>query len=106
MALNMVVPGHINFHSFLLVEMAEKGFHYIKDRSMNYLVHTEHKEYGKLKHSKNVFEYDAKNEFDFNRIVQFNMEGFDVDSYIGSLSKSNTSISEVEGNSPDAVKDT
>jgi hypothetical protein len=104
MALNMVVPGHMDFYSFLNTEMKDRGFNYIKDRAMNYLVHFEHREFNNLLHTQNIFEYDAINSYDFNRILQFHMEGFDMEAYLCSLSTSNTSISEVEANSPDAVK--
>jgi len=105
-ALNLVVPGHLNFHEFLNIELKERGFHYIKDRAMNYLVHEEHKEFGKLLHTGNVFEFDAVNEFDFNRIVQFDIAGYSSEVFHCALSTSNTSLDPIDANSDEAVKGT
>ena len=101
--LNMVVPGHINFHEFLNIEMAERGFNYVKDRAKNYLVHAEHREFDKLIHTFNEFEYDALNEFDFNRIVQFDIDGYNSEGFECSIATSNTSLNPLDANSEDAV---
>jgi len=103
-AMNMVVPGHLNFHDFLNIEMKERGFSYIKDRAMSYLVHDEFREFGRLLHTGNVFEFDASSVFDFNRIVQFDLDGFNAESFLCSLPSSDTSMNLIDGNAPDAVK--
>jgi hypothetical protein len=102
--MNIVVPGHMNFHDFLTTEIKDRGFSFIKDRAMNYLVHDSHKEFDNLLDSKNIFEYDSLNAFDFNRIVQFNLEGFDMESFLCSIPTSNTSLTLQDAGTDTAVK--
>ena len=98
--LNMVIPGHIDFYTFLNREMKDKGYKYIKDKTANYLIHTSNKEFDKLNYMGDIYEYDT-NPFSFTRIVQFHIDGFDLDAYLASIPTANTSIDLVTNNSED-----
>jgi len=97
---NIVIPSHINFYDFLNLEMKDKGFQYIKDKTTSSLVHVSNKLFDKLSNLGDVYEYDT-NPFSFTRIVQFNIEGFDSDAYLDSIPTSITSIDNVTNNSED-----
>jgi hypothetical protein len=101
--LNMVIPANINFYDFLNFEMKEKGYKYFKDRFNSYLVHGEHREWDNLKSLDEVFEFDSRSPFSFNRIIQFTVDGFNFDEYQTAIPMSTTSINIQDANSPDAV---
>jgi len=96
---NIVIPSSIDYYTWLTTEMNDKGFSYIKDKSINYLIHTSNRVFDKLSNLGDVFEYDAESPFSFSRIVQFNVEGFDMDAYLESIPTSFTSIDLVTQNS-------
>jgi hypothetical protein len=89
--LNLQIPAHIDFHTFIKGMGKKMGYKFIKDKFSNYLVHNEHLEFGKLMSTKNTYEYDV-NQYSFNRIVQFNIDGFDMEAYLASIPTTNTSI--------------
>jgi hypothetical protein len=99
--LNIVVPANINFYDYLNKEMKDKNYTYVKDKHNSYLIHDENREYDKLKSLGDVYEYDT-NQFSFTRIVQFNIEGFDMDAYLASIPTQVTSIDSVNANSEDS----
>jgi hypothetical protein len=99
--INMVIPTNIDFYTFLNKEMKDKGFSYIKDKTKNYLVHAENKEFDKLKSEGDVYEFDT-HPFSLTRIVQFNVEGFNMDGYLASIPTSVNSIDLVTNNSKDS----
>jgi len=97
---NIVIPGNINFHNFVKKEAKHRGFNFIKDKFHNYLVHNEHLEFGSLMQTELVYEFDAP-QYSFSRIVQYNIDGFDMDAYLASFPKSTTSIDDTTNNSKD-----
>lgn len=99
--LNMVVPAHMDFYTFLNKEMKDKGYSYLKDKTTEYLVHDKFRLFDKLKGFGDTFEFDT-NYFSFNRIVQFNVEGYNVDAIMKSFPIANTSIDLVTNNSEDS----
>jgi len=99
---NTVIPANVDYYTFLNREMKDKGFSYIKDKSINYLVHNSQRVFDKLKSFGDVFEFDSASPFSFSRIVQFDIKGFDMDTYLNNIPVSNTSIDLVSANSEDS----
>ena len=82
--------------------MVDKGYSYIKDKGINYLVHNSHRVFDKLQNYGDVFEFDAASQYSFSRIVQFDIEGFNTDAILKSIPTSFTSIDVVTSNSKDS----
>jgi hypothetical protein len=89
--LNLQIPANIDFHSFLNKVCDKFNYKYIKDKYSNYMVHNEHLEFNKLKTTQFTYMYDT-NQYSFNRIVLFNIDGFDMDAYLSSIPTTLTSI--------------
>jgi len=98
---NIVVPANIDYFTWINREMKDRGFSYIKDKGINYLIHNTNKEFSKLQSLGDVYEYDT-NPFSFTRIVQFNIDGFDMEAYLKSIPTSYTSIDIPTSNSKDS----
>jgi len=92
--MNLQIPAHINFHSWIKKSGKKFGFKLIKDKFTSYFVHKEHLEFNNLKQTQFVYEYNTS-QYSFNRIVQFNVEGFDMDAYLSSIPKTTSSIDPV-----------
>ncbi len=97
---NIVIPSNINFYEYLNLEMLDKGYQFIKDKTTETLIHTSNKTFDKLKSLGDVYEYDT-HPFSFTRIVQFHIDGFDTEAYLESIPTSITSIDNVTSNSED-----
>jgi len=104
MAVNTIIPSHMDFHTFIKKEAAFRGFKYIKDRFSNYLVHTEHMEFDKLPKMDLEFSVDEK-QFSFNRIVQFDLGGFNMNTLLQNTPTSILNVDNIVNNSMEKLKD-
>jgi len=82
---SIVIPSHIDFHTFLNISLPNNGYEHKKDKHTSYIVSKQTTEFDKLKTQKEEFEVDTVNEFSFWRILQYNLEGFDVNALIDSI---------------------
>jgi hypothetical protein len=82
--LNIQIPGNIDFHSFIGKFCDKFNYKFIKDKMNTYLVHGSKLEFDKLSTSQNTYIYDT-NQYAMNRIVQFEMDGFDMEAYLSSM---------------------
>jgi len=102
--MNIQVPANIDFHTFLKKAGNKFNYKFIKDKFTNYFVHKEHTEYNNLQKTEIVYEYNTS-QYSFNRIVQFNIDGFDVDAYLSSIPKSTPSIDPMTNQSENSKKE-
>lgn len=82
---NLTIPSNMNFKDWLNVSLPLNGYSHIKDKYSEYIVSNQTTEFDKLKSSKEEFEVDAETEFSFWRILQYNLNGFDVSSIMSSI---------------------
>ncbi len=86
---SLTIPSNINFKEWLNISLPLNGYNHIKDKHSEYIVSKQTTEFDKLKSSEEEFEVDADTEFSFWRILQYNLDGFDVSSIMDSIPESN-----------------
>ena len=82
--LNFAIPSNVDLHTWLRTAGSEQGYKFIRDKFDSYLVSNDWLEFDKLATTEEEFDVDAVNEFSFWRILQYNLDGFDVSSVMGS----------------------
>lgn len=92
---NAVIPASMSFYDHIVAETKEKGMKVIRDKSVGYVVPQEQMTQDKLVQTNEEFEYDTSNIHSFWRILQYNVEGFNMDSLLASIPTKETSITSV-----------
>ena len=82
---NITIPSNMNYHEFLNRILPKNGYKYVKDKYTSYIVSGQQTEFDKLKKAKDEFEVDAPSQFSFWKIIQYNLEGYDMNSLLSSI---------------------
>ena len=100
--INMVVSQGKNFFETLTETSLEKGYQVIHDRAQSYLAPKEALSFDNLQHDGEVFVFET-NPIAANRIVQFNINGFDSDVLLQNVKSEVQSDDDQSVNSADSA---
>lgn len=81
----LTVPSNMDAFSFLNTWLPQQGYARIKDKFTDYLVSKQTTEHDKMASSKEEFDVDPNSAFSFWRVLQYNLNGFDVNALMDSI---------------------
>ena len=82
---SMTVPSNTDAFSFMNTWLGQQGFARIKDKFIDNIVSLQATEHDKLKDIPDEFEVDPISEFSFWRVIQYKLDGFDVNALMDSI---------------------
>ena len=82
---DFAVPSNVNFFDFLQQTGKENGMKLVRDKHDSYFVSKDWTEFNKLKDSDESFEVDTDNEYSFWKILQYNIDGFNMGALMDSI---------------------
>jgi len=92
---NTVIPAHRNALDVITSDIKAKGMELVRTMSGGYLVSKECKTFDKLTSTNEEFEYDVANHLSFWRILQYNIQGLDMDALLQTIPVKQTFMSSV-----------
>ncbi len=99
-----IIPSNMNFHTWLEKSGAQNGMKLIKDKFNSYFVSGDFTEYNKIDVSPFEFEVDADNQYSFGRILQYNLDGFDMSAVMDTIPMGLSNNSQVVTGTGDEAK--
>lgn len=82
---SMTFPSNIDANSFIKRVLGQQGYVRIKDKFTDYVVSKEVTEQSNLATGPEIFEVDPSSEFSFWRVLQYKLDGFDVNALMDSI---------------------
>lgn len=103
---SLTIPSNISFFTFMQRFTNLNGMNWVKDKFSTYVVSKQTTDFDKLKtqSKQEEFEVDVTSEHSYWKILQYNLDGFNVGSVLDSIPQSKTSTlgtSNQEGESKD-----
>lgn len=82
---HITIPSNVDAFTFMNTWLNEQGYARIKDKFTDYIVSKQTIDFNKIKSSEEEYEADPISEFSFWRILQYKLDGYDVNGLMDSI---------------------